>query len=345
MTSERVDPLETFTGDGGDAPRCQGVTQKGTPCRNKVLAGHRYCPLHAGQAAATRPGRPPVDDEPPPPPKTVGSWKEFFRMMARRRRGRYDVDDLGLDMEFLEQFRPLARWIYHKYWRVTVTGIENVPAEGRALLVANHSGVLPFDGAMVIMAVQEEHPQPRLVRALVLSLFFQLPFTAPILAKTGQVQASPINSARLLNNDELALVFPEGVKGIGKTWNRRYQLARFGRGGFVRVALQTRSPIIPVSIVGAEEIYPHLVNLKPLANLLGLPYVPITPFFPWLGPLGLVPLPTHWYIHFDAPIPIPEMNYRRSEEPLLMSKISNQVRDTIQRNIYELLKTRRSVFW
>ena len=113
----------------------------------------------------------------------------------------------------------------------------------------------------------------------------------------------------------------------------------------MRVALKTKSPIIPVSIVGAEEIYPQLVNLKPLASLLGLPYVPITPTFPWLGPLGVLPLPTKWYIHFGEPIPIQDMRYRPSEEPLLATKISNQVRDTIQRQIYERLKTRRSVFW
>ncbi|MEW5736312.1 MAG: lysophospholipid acyltransferase family protein [Thermodesulfobacteriota bacterium] len=338
---EYLPESELYSEADGSAGKtmCQAKTRKGEPCRNKALAGQDFCAMHS----SVRNGEEEEDNI--PEPHLIENLSDLLSMMHRRFRGEYNVDEHGLDLEVTEQFRPIARWIYRKYWRVQVSGIENVPAEGRALLVANHSGVLPFDGAMVIMAVQEEHPQPRLVRALVLSLFFQLPFTAPWLAKTGQVQASPMNAERLLKNDELTLVFPEGVKGIGKPWSKRYQLARFGRGGFVRVAMKTRAPIIPVSIVGAEEIYPHIVSLKTLASILGLPYFPLTPTFPLLGPLGTIPLPTKWYIHFDAPIPIPEMEFRRSEEPLLVTKISNQVRDTIQKNIYRLLKTRRSIFW
>jgi 1-acyl-sn-glycerol-3-phosphate acyltransferase len=271
--------------------------------------------------------------------------RELLQKLARRMRGEYQVDAWGGDSELMAQAWPVFRFLYKKYWRVTTTGIENVPATGRALLVANHSGVLPYDGAMVVMAVVEEHPQPRLVRALYLSLFASLPVTGMALAKMGQVQALPENAERLLENDELALVFPEGAKGVGKPFRKRYQLARFGRGGFVRVALRTKSPIIPVSIVGAEEIHPMLMNVKPLAALAGLPYWPVTPTFPWLGPLGLIPLPTKWHIHFGAPIPIHEMEYRPAEEPLLVSKISSQVRETIQKNIHERLKVRRSVFW
>ncbi|MFH1885660.1 MAG: lysophospholipid acyltransferase family protein [Pseudomonadota bacterium] len=323
------------------------MTAKGSPCKNPATEEGGLCPIHQ---KARKSGPPPMESWSPslsPDRKSslAESLAEFRDWVGRRMRGDYVVDDWGFDEEFTQKFYPLIKWMYKKYWRVTATGLENVPAKGRALLVANHSGVLPFDGAMVIMAILEEHPEPRLVRALVLSLFFGLPFTGTMLQRVGQVQASPTNSERLLEADELALVFPEGVKGIGKPFRRRYQLARFGRGGFVRVALKTQSPIIPVSIVGAEEIYPQIFNLKPVASLFGLPYMPITPTFPWLGPLGAIPLPTKWYIHFGEPIPIPEMKYRPSEEPLLVTKISNQVRDTIQRQIFERLKTRRSVFW
>ncbi|MBW1988786.1 MAG: acyltransferase family protein [Deltaproteobacteria bacterium] len=324
--------------------QCKAVTKKGVRCRNAAKSGEAFCAMHLSMQKEER--RPAKEPEERFDAKDLAeSLAEMQAWMKKRLRGDYEVDEWGFDEEFAELFMPLMKFLYHKYWRVTATGLENVPAEGRALLVANHSGVLPWDGAMIIMAVREDHPQPRQVRALVLSLFFSLPFTGTMLQRIGHVQASPANSERLLNEDELCLVFPEGVKGIGKPFSRRYQLARFGRGGFVRVALKTRSPIIPVSVVGAEEIYPLLVNLRPLASLLGVPYVPITPTFPLLGPLGAVPLPTKWYIHFGEPINIQDMTYRPSEEPLLVTKISNQVRDTIQRQIYERLKTRRSVFF
>ncbi|MFP4474309.1 MAG: lysophospholipid acyltransferase family protein [Desulfatibacillaceae bacterium] len=269
----------------------------------------------------------------------------FLEMLRRRVRGEYSVDQWGADLELMEQVWPLSRFFYEKYWRVTTTGIENVPAKGRALLVANHSGVLPYDGAMVIMSILEEHPEPRFARALHLSLFSALPVCNVALTRMGQVQALPENSERLLERDELVLVFPEGAKGIGKPYRKRYQLARFGRGGFVRVALKTGTPIIPVSIVGAEEVHPMLANIRPLAQLLGIPYWPVTPTFPWLGPLGLLPLPTKWYIHFDEPIHVEKIRYRPAEEPLLVSKLSSQVRDVIQKNIHARLKTRRAVFW
>ncbi len=265
-------------------------------------------------------------------------------MISRRLRGDYEVDAWGMDRELMEELKPIFQFIYKKYWRITATGLENVPSEGRALLVCNHSGIVAFDGAMVAMAIQEEHKKPRVLRCLYLSLFAGLPFTGTMLSRIGQVQALNENAEKLLNEDELVGVFPEGVKGIGKLYKDRYKLARFGRGGFVRVALRTQSPIIPVSIVGAEEIYPHLYNFKPMAALMGVPYFPITPTFPWFGPLGLLPLPSKWYIHFDKPIAIQDMLYKPSEEPLLISQITSQVREKIQQNIYKRLKQRSSVF-
>jgi 1-acyl-sn-glycerol-3-phosphate acyltransferase len=192
--------------------------------------------------------------------------------MRRRRQGLYEVDEFGLDDEYLENVRPLMRFLYHKWFRVTVTGLEHVPATGRTLFVANHSGVLPYDGAMIAAAIWEEHPSPRLVRALHLEWFVGVPFVAPFLQKTGQVMAIPENGERLLERDHLVTVFPEGLKGVGKLFKDRYQLARFGRGGFIRMALRARAPIIPVSVVGAEEIHPVLFQADFISKPLGLPH-------------------------------------------------------------------------
>ena len=332
----------TSKGSGG---QCQGVTAKGDRCKNKALEGRDYCVLHMDQEK-TEPGQDLfAGHAETPSEQCMEAFKEAMEFIRRRRAGDYEIDSWGRDDELTQRLMFIGRFIYKYYWRVTVTGVENIPAEGRCLMVANHSGVLPYDGAMTVLAVQEEHPQPRLVRALVLSLVFKLPVTGPLLLRLGGVQASPENAESLLEQDELVLVFPEGIKGIGKPFSKRYQLARFGRGGFTRTALKTRSPIVPVSIVGAEEIHPKIGNIKPLASLFGIPYIPITPTFPWLGPLGAVPLPTKWHIHFDAPIRLQDLDHRPSEEPLLVSKVSNQVRDTIQRSIYDILKKRRSVFF
>ncbi len=324
--------------------RCHGRTAKNSRCKNQALEGKKYCASHLHQAQDQKTSQKFDDWGKSPSLALLNQFKETVSLVRRRMDGDYEIDDWGRDDELTEYIMFLAKFMFKYYWRVKVTGIENVPSDGRTLLVANHSGVLPYDGAMVVMAVREMHSNPRIVRALVLSLMFKLPVTSPNLIRFGGVQASPDNAERLLNQDELVLVFPEGVKGIGKPFSKRYQLARFGRGGFTRVALKTKSPIVPVSIVGAEEIHPMLANLKPLASLLGIPYVPFTPTFPLLGPLGAIPLPSKWHIHFDEPIRLQDLKHRPSEEPLLVSKVANQVRDTIQRRIYEILKTRRNPF-
>ena len=265
--------------------------------------------------------------------------------IKRRWRGDYAVDEFGLDYEFVELAKPLLTFMYRKYWRVEASGLENVPNDGRALLVCNHSGVLPWDGAMVGMALMNEHEAGRLLRNLHLSWFSSLPVIAPLLSRLGQVQALPANAERLLNRDELVGVFPEGLKGVGKLFKDRYKLARFGRGGFVKVAVKTGAPIIPVSIIGSEEIHPQLLNIKPLAKLLNFPYFPITPTFPWLGPLGLIPLPSKWYIVFGEPISTAQYGPDAAEDPLLVSQLSEKVRSTIQATILEKLKNRPGVFF
>ncbi len=265
--------------------------------------------------------------------------------LRRRLEGDYELDDFGRDEAVLNLLLPLAGLLYRDYWRVEVSGSEHVPEEGRALLVSNHSGVLPFDGMMVGLALYHETASQRLPRALAASWFPTVPFVSMLLQKTGQVQAHPLNAQRLLERDELVVVFPEGIKGVGKPFRERYQLQRFGRGGFIKVALQTGAPIIPVAVVGAEEIYPMIGQVTPLARLLGMPFFPLTPTWPWTGPLGLAPLPTKWFIDFGEPIRLDGYDARAAANPAVVARLSDQVRNTIQRLLLERLAKRRSVFF
>jgi 1-acyl-sn-glycerol-3-phosphate acyltransferase len=211
--------------------------------------------------------------------------------------------------------------------------------------VANHSGVLPYDGAMIKLAVRHEHPARRECRMLALDMFALLPVLAPLLAKSGEVRASPENGERLLSQGQLVGVFPEGVKGVGKPFKHRYQLARFGRGGFIRLALRARAPIIPCAVVGSEEIHPMVGQVDFIGRPFGLPYFPLTPTFPWLGPLGLVPLPTKWSIDFGDPVPMEAHGPEAADDPLLVNRLAEDVRSTIQRMIDGRLARRRSVFF
>ncbi|WP_369391063.1 lysophospholipid acyltransferase family protein [Streptomyces sp. CG1] len=275
--------------------------------------------------------------------KRVAAGLAFLR---RRLTGDYDVDDFGFDEELTDQvLMSLLRPVYEKYFRVEVKGIENVPAEGGALIVANHSGTLPLDGLMMQVAVHDHHPADRHLRLLAADLVFVLPVVNELARKLGHTLACAEDAERLLGQGELVGVMPEGFKGIGKPFSERYKLQRFGRGGFVSTALRQGAPIIPCSIVGAEEIYPMLGNAKTLARLLGFPYFPLTPTFPWLGPLGAVPLPTKWTIQFGEPIPTDGYPAEAAEDPMLMFNLTDQVREQIQHTLYKLLVQRRSVFF
>jgi 1-acyl-sn-glycerol-3-phosphate acyltransferase len=266
-------------------------------------------------------------------------------VVKRRFSGEYDTDEWGLDWEFLDTLRPFFTFLYKVYWRVQTTGVENIPIEGRTLLVANHSGQIPWDGTMVATAVLSEHPAQRLVRTLYASWFPRVPFFSAWLVRLGQTLATVENGTRLLEQEELVAVFPEGYKGSGKLYRDRYQLACFGRGGFVKMALDTGAPIIPVSVVGAEETYITLTKSSTLANITSLPYVPITPTFPWLGALGLVPLPTKWYIDFGEPISMDGYGPDAPENLVLVSQLTDQVRNQVQEMVHDRLGQRRSVFF
>jgi len=256
-----------------------------------------------------------------------------------------EVDEFGMDPKFIETVRPLFEFLYAVWWRVDVSGVENVPATGPGLIVANHSGVLPWDGVMINLACRHEHPARRECRMLALDMFALLPFLAPLLSRSGAVRASQENGERLLRRGELAGVFPEGVKGVGKPFKNRYQLARFGRGGFVRLALRTGAPIVPCAVIGAEEIHPIIGSLNWLGKPFGLPFLPITPTFPLLGALGTLPLPSKWWLDFADPIDTTAYGPEAADDPILVNRLSEQVRSTIQRMIDSRLARRRSIWF
>ncbi|MFE2600769.1 lysophospholipid acyltransferase family protein [Streptomyces sp. NPDC059396] len=266
--------------------------------------------------------------------------------LRRRLTGEYEVDEFGYDKELTDQvLMSLIRPFYENYFRVEVKGIENIPSEGGALVVANHSGVLPLDGLMMQVAVHDNHPAERHLRLLAADLVFMLPVVNELARKAGHTLACAEDAERLLVRGEVVGVMPEGFKGIGKPFGDRYKLQRFGRGGFVSTALRAGVPIVPCSIVGAEEIYPMIGNARTLARLLGIPYFPITPTFPWLGPLGVVPLPTKWTIQFGEPIATDGYPPEAADDPMLMFNLTDQVREQIQHTLYKLLVQRRSVFF
>ncbi|HTZ43700.1 MAG TPA: lysophospholipid acyltransferase family protein [Jatrophihabitans sp.] len=275
--------------------------------------------------------------------RTVAGGLAFLR---RRLTGDYDVDEFGFDPELTEAtVLPLARQLYQHWFRTEVVGVHHLPVEGAALIVANHAGALwALDGVMTATAVHDETPTHRYLRMLGADLVFRTPVLGELARKTGTTLACNPDAERLLATGELVGVWPEGFKGIGKPFSERYKLQRFGRGGFVSAALRTGAPIIPTAIVGSEEIHPMLGNAKTLARLLGLPYFPLTPTFPWLGPLGMVPLPSKWYIEFGEPIETASYGPDSAEDPMLVFELTDRVREQIQSSLYRLLMQRRSVW-
>jgi 1-acyl-sn-glycerol-3-phosphate acyltransferase len=261
-------------------------------------------------------------------------------------RGRSEeVDDFGFDPIYDQKARAVLEFLYTRYFRIETTGIERVPARGRCLLVANHSGTVPLDGVMIKTAVKLEHAAPRDVRWLTEDFIYHMPFLGSIMNRLGAVRACQENAERLLEKEQLCAVFPEGVKGIGKLFGERYRLQRFGRGGFIKLCLRTNTPIIPVAVVGAEETNPLLFKVEYLSKALGLPYVPVTPTFPALGPLGLLPAPTKWKIQFGEPIDFGSHGREAAEDELLVGRLAERVRATIQGMLDRTVGARKSVFF
>jgi 1-acyl-sn-glycerol-3-phosphate acyltransferase len=263
--------------------------------------------------------------------------------VRKRLGGDYQVDDFGFDPQIAELLSLAIEPIAEKWFRLEVRGVENIPEEGGALLVANHSGTVPLDGLITGYAVKKY--AGRNLRPLGADLVFSLPVVGQVARKVGATLACQEDAERLLTSGELAGVWPEGFKGIGKPFAERYKLQRFGRGGFVSAAMRAQVPIVPVSIVGAEEIYPLVGNVPSLARLLGLPYLPITPFFPLLGPLGLIPLPSKWIIEFGEPVRTDAYEPEAADDPMLLFNVTDQVRETIQQTLYQLLVDRGNAFF
>jgi 1-acyl-sn-glycerol-3-phosphate acyltransferase len=309
--------------------------------RSKVNRAARGRTAEVESARAEGPSDAEPEREPDAWDQRVASALGFLR---RRVTGDYDVDEFGFDPDLTRSvLHPLLRLFYRHYFRVEVVGIDRLPTDTGALLVANHSGTLPLDALMLSLAVHDETPAHHDLRLLGADLVFKLPVLCEIARKTGATLACAADAERLLSAGEWVGVFPEGFKGIGKPYRDRYRLQRFGRGGFVSAALHTGAPIVPVSIVGAEEIYPIVANLTPLARITGLPYVPITPLFPWLGPLGLVPLPSKWLIEFGEPIdsrPYAD----EADDPIVVFDLADQVRESIQQTLHTLLERRPDPF-
>jgi 1-acyl-sn-glycerol-3-phosphate acyltransferase len=339
-------------------PLIGAAPSDGTPDGKEPAALVRYLVESVVEAVVAEGRRAGVDDI----EDRVATALAFLR---RRLTGDYVVDDFGFDAELTEVLLPVLRPLYRSWFRVEVRGIDNVPAEGGALVVANHSGAIALDAVMTQLAVHDEHLAHRHLRLLGADLVFALPVVGELARKTGTTLAAHADAERLLRSGELVGVWPEGFKGVGKPFSERYKLQRFGRGGFVSAALAAKVPIVPCSIVGAEEIYPVIGNMKTLARLLGLPYLPVTPTFPWLGLLGLVPLPSKWIIEFGVPIDTTtraasavldaadggvvvetdDTDGQDGTDPMVVFDLTDQVRETIQQTLYALLMQRRSVFF
>ncbi len=288
--------------------------------------------------------RTPLAPAPPPDATPLPATRTDLRDLLPGIEPERQVDDWGRS-ERVEGFfdRTIVDFYYHLWFRCEVEGIDNVPADGGALLVSNHSGALPPDAAMITKAIREEHPRPRPVNITVEHFFKGFPGFSMLLPKLGCVPAHPANVHRLLYDEEaLVLAFPEGQKGPRKLFKDRYRLRRFGRGRFVVAALRAGVPIVPVCVVGAEEAAPIFAHLNVLKRLTGLLYVPFTPTFPHLGPLGMTAyLPAKFRIRFLEPVELAAGH----DDPGAVQGATEEVRARIQETLFDMVGERKSVWF
>ncbi len=252
-------------------------------------------------------------------------------------------DEFGFDLNTWAVWEPFFRFCFEDYFKVTVQGIENIPAEGSALIIGNHSGLLPIDGAMMSMAMCNSHPSARRIRYLITDWFFHLPLLGAWMQETGQVRASLEIAEKLLKNDELIGLYPEGIRGVGKTFKDRYRVVDF-HPGFVKLAISGQVPIIPVATVGGDEIFPNIMNLPKMASFMRLPFFPITPAFPWLPfPLWMTPLPVKWFINIHKPITL-DYPPEKAHDKKLVREIAKDIQYEIQRDLNDLFDKRKTLF-
>ncbi len=275
------------------------------------------------------------------PLSTRGLQREIEERLARipNEINEYGYDAYGLSPEFLRRAALPGMLLYKHWFRCETRDIDRLPP-GRMLLVANHAGQLPFDGAMLSSALLMDAEPPRIARPMAEYFVPKLPWLGTALARGGAMVGTPANCVHMLQNEECVMVFPEGVRGISKPWSKRYQLQRFGLG-FMRLALETDTPIVPVGIVGSEEQAPGLTTLERLGKLLGTPGVPVTLTFPWLGVLGLVPLPAKYHIHFGEPL---HFEGDSNDEDAAMERRVQVVKDAIADRIAAGLRQRTGIF-
>ncbi|HLM31533.1 MAG TPA: lysophospholipid acyltransferase family protein [Solirubrobacterales bacterium] len=259
------------------------------------------------------------------------------------------LDDWGRSERVEGAFdRTLVEFFYRYWFRCEAEGVENVPDDGGALLVSNHSGALPPDAAMVAKAIREEHPRPRPLYLTVEHFFKGYPGFSMLIPKIGGVAAHPANVHRLLYDErQLVIVFPEGRKGTEKLYKDRYRLRRFGRGGFVEAAMRAEAKLVPLCVVGAEEAAPIFAHVVALRRLTGLLYFPITPTFPWLGPFGMLGyLPAKFRIRFLEPIDTVELGGPEAvNDKALVQTVAQEIRARIQENVDEMVAKRESVWF
>lgn len=274
--------------------------------------------------------------------------EESLKMLERRNPSfcaRYDDngDPFGFQLPVFAFWEELFRFLFEEYFKVTITGIENIPSEGPVLICGNHSGLLPLDGCMLTVALCNLHPSPRRVRFLATDWFYSTPGLREWAIETGQVRATLENAQKLIDMKEIVGVYPEGLRGVGKTFKERYRVHDF-HPGFVQLAIANQLPLVPIATVGGDEIFPNFVNLKSVSQLLKMPFFPVTPVFPWLPfPLMFIPLPVKWMMRVHKPI---ELGYppERANDRKLILRIAREVQYLIQRDLNELLRQRKSVF-
>ncbi|MFT3922872.1 MAG: 1-acyl-sn-glycerol-3-phosphate acyltransferase [Myxococcales bacterium] len=306
-----------------------------------------------GMRPATRLARGSSASEPRGDAAAIGSAKSllstdyYFRQYGAHgmRSLSADVDEFGLDPHVEESARPVLETLCKHYFRVTVEGAQHLPTQGKALMVANRSGALPWDGLVLRTALRMERSELPPLRWLSEDSVFHYPFLGVFMNRLGAVRACQENAERLLAQDKLVVAFPEGAQGSRKLFRDRYQLQRFGRGGYVKLALKLGAPIIPTAIIGAEETNPVLANSRVLARLLGSEHFPITPTFPWLGPMGLLPAPIKWRILIGDPIELDGYGPEAAEDVLLVHRLNEQIRGILQGLLTQGKNSRRSVLF